>query len=366
MTKKNIEISLMKESEIEAVISFYNDLYKDNRTKEKFVWEFFHTPAGQAIYVIAKDSETQQIIGTQCAIPIELITHTGNTILTAKSEDTLVDPNYRGLNIFDNMYQLLFEKCRERGIKYLWGFTSAKKPFLKLGFEIPFGHSQSTMVMNIAAAYKYLASLNPKNNFLAQFKIMGLCIASKMLTIKRLFISSKVANAKYNYSESGKKIQENAHIPHLSTSYKGFSIKADLPFLRWRIENNPYHTQIFNVYFYQNSEIVANLIFNHHKNGVWYLILDTYAASLSVDEKKIILNRTIDLLQEKENNTLSLIRTWDFSHNEYGKSEIGLREKVGFVHLERGISFVWKSLDDANKLNVSDFNLSRIASQGMV
>ncbi|MFZ1676711.1 MAG: GNAT family N-acetyltransferase, partial [Saprospiraceae bacterium] len=149
MTKKNIAISLLQDVDIPELLDFYNLINNDNRDKEKFLWEFYNAPAGKAIYVIAKDADTQKIIGSQCAIPVDLITQTGDIIHTGKSEDTLVHPDYRGLNIFENMYSMLFEKCRESGIKYLWGFTSAKKPFLRLGFTIPFDHSQSLMVLNI-------------------------------------------------------------------------------------------------------------------------------------------------------------------------------------------------------------------------
>jgi len=366
MTKKNIEIVLLKDNEIEELNNFYNSIHKVNRDKEKFVWEFVNAPAGKAIYVIAKDIDTQKIVGTQCAIPIEIINDKGNVVLTAKSEDTIVHPDYRGLNIFDNMYKLLFEKCRENGIKYLWGFTSAKKPFLKLGFEIPFIHTQSLMVFSIISAYKYLSKLNSKNSFLPLLKIFFLCFASKLISLKRLLISEKSLDKNFSFSHYDKSTVKDNNQLFPKSTYNGFWIKQNLSFLTWRIANNPYHEKIFNIYFCLNSNVVANLIFNHHKNSVWYLINDTYSAEISEEQRIAILNKSIKLLLAKEKNNVKLIRTWDFSHNDYGKNEIITRKKIGFIHLERGVSFVWKSLDESNTLNANDFILSRIATQGVV
>jgi len=365
MANKNIEITLLKSSEIDELLVFYNFLYKDNRTKEKFHWEFNNAPAGKAIYIIAKDTKTNKIVGSQCAIPIELITDNGTTILTAKSEDTLVDPEYRGLQIFENMYQLLFEKCRVNGIKYLWGFTSAKKPFLRLGFIIPYDHSQSLMVMDISSSYKYLSALNPKNNLSSLFKILMLCFISKLASYKRILISEKSLKNNFSYSEFGKALPENNN-DLFQPDYKGFWIKQDLLFMKWRIVDNPYHEKIFNIYFYAGTDIVANLIFNHHKNGVWYLVTDAYSAIISAKQQTAIFKKALRLLLAKEKRNVKLIRSWDFSHNENGIKEISIRKQSGFTHIERGVSFVWKSLDPKDTLNVRDFNLSRIASQGVI
>ena len=85
---RKVEISLLQESEIDEVIAFYNNIYKTDRTREKFIWEFLEAPAGKAIYVIARDLEHNNIVGTQCAIPIELLTDDGAVVLSAKSEAT--------------------------------------------------------------------------------------------------------------------------------------------------------------------------------------------------------------------------------------------------------------------------------------
>ena len=366
MTKKNIEISLLQDLDIDEVIRFYNSIYKSTRTREKFDWEFKDAAAGKAIYVIAKDTNTKKIVGTQCAIPIELITTGGKTILTAKSEDTLVDPAYRGLNIFENMYKLLFEECKKSRITYLWGFTSAKKPFLKLGFSIPYDHSQSLKVFDILPSYKYLSGLNATNTTGAKIKIMLLCGIARGVTLKNYFFSGDDLIQDFETTVKSKvQTIDNSELQK-SLVNNHFAIKQNADYLNWRVKNNPYHEKIVSVTFSSKAHEVANIIFNEHKPGIWYLLNDVYTQELSQKQKVAMLHRSIKLLQYQENREVDLIRAMDFSHNDYAIKEMQQRKNIGFVHLDRGISFVWISLDEQNTLNAKDFILSRIATQGIV
>jgi hypothetical protein len=366
MTKKTIEISLLNDLNIDDVISFHNSIYNENRTREKFLWEFHNAPSGKAIYVIAKDIETQKIVGTQCAIPIELTNADGSNILTAKSEDTLVDPDYRGLQIFEKMYQLLFEECKKQNIKYLWGFTSAIKPFLKLGFSIPFSHSQSLMVFRILPSYRYLNQLNTKNKSVDRLKILALCLMSTLFSFKRHFYLSKevIQNFKLLIKDKESIVDPNEFLNVDLDNY--FSIKQDPKFYNWRIANNPYHEKIIKIAFLSKSKAVGNILFNHHKNGVWYLINDFYSKELSDKQKENFLKEAINILLNNDSQPVNMIRTWDFSHNVYHRNEIELRKKTGFFHLDKGISFVWKSLDENDTLDPNNFILSRLASQGVI
>ncbi len=367
--EKDIQIALLDKHETDEVIDFFNLTYNENRSKAKFLWEFDAPPAGKAIYVIAKDKLTKKIIGTQCAIPIDIITGKGELIRTAKSEDTLLNPEYRGMKLFDKMYQLLFEECRKQKIKFIWGFTPAKKPFKQLGFEIPFDQGQSLLVKSIFSAYSYLSKLNSNNTRISLLKIFALCVVSKIKSYKDFFISNSQIDSKYSIQVTDKnEIYDNNSFIHkvFENDNDGFTINQDIPFLTWRIKNNPYYGKVYSIYFSDKSEVVSTIVFNHHKDGIWYIVYDLYAKKLTVDEKTKMLSKAIKKLIEKEKGNVKLIRTWDFDTNRYNKSAIEIRLKMGFIYLNKGISFVWKSLDDGQPLNPNNFLLSRLASQGVV
>ncbi len=359
-----IDIELLREEDIPELIRFYNHLYKENRTIEKFRWEFFTAPAGGTIYVVAKDAENGKIVGSQCAIPIHLQRADGTKILTAKSEDTLVDPTYRGMSIFENMYKLLFAECEKAGIKYLWGFTSAKKPFERLGFALPYSHSQSLFVKRISGAYQYLSSLNAKNTAVSRMKIFGLCIGARFKAMFAPLSSAAKEVSAYECIIEHKNSLYTKAAPVENLLDSGFSIQQDRSFMDWRITTNPYHSEVLRVAFTSGNETLGDVIFNHHKNGTWYLIADLYNKKLNKDQRTAMFRHAIHMLHKNVQGA-ALVRTWDFTHNQQGRDEIQMRLDSGFVHLERGVYFVWKGLGDQS-LNANDFALSRIASQGMI
>ena len=62
---------------------------------------------------------------------------------------------------------------------------------------------------------------------------------------------------------------------------------------------------------------------------------------------------------------VSIIRFWGFKQNEYLQQELSLLEKAGFFYAKKGIGFVWKDLDTANRnLNPNQLFVSRTFTQG--
>lgn len=366
MKTSNIHYSFLNESDIEAVNHFHNRIYGDNRTTEKFIWEFFHGPCGKAIYVIAKDTTTRQIIGTQCAIPLFLSNMNGEKTLTAKSEDTLIDPEYRGQKIFENMYKLLFDECKKNGINYIWGFTSASKPFRKIGFDTPFSHSQSLLVNNIKNSYFYLSSLNPKNTNFDKLKILGLIIFSKIKSFK-LFLQKTTDISNY-ILKAGDQSEIDSLNPLFQSSSSGesnnFFIYQDRDYLNWRIKNNPYSRKLYNFSFFRNDNMVANIILSLHNHNVWYLVHSIFCADIPEKHKLQMFAKSIRFLYGKEKPVL--IRSWNFQSNPLNNSEILLLRKSGFVHINKGIYFVWKTLIENAGLVPENFHLSRMATQGVI
>jgi len=354
-----VKFRLALENDYKRINDFYNFMYKSNRTIEQFYWEFHHGAFGKSIYVIAEDDG--KIIGTNCVIPIDLITADGKIIRSGKSEDTLVDPKYRGQKIFYKIYDYLFEKSKEQGIQVIWGFTSAKKPFKKIGFDVPFDHLQSLAVNNVWSSYKYLSSLNIKNNGFDKVKIFGLCFLSKVKTLGNF--TNKV---------DGFKVKMNTKIidgiddlieSNLATLDSSFSILQNSKFQDWRIYKNPNYTKVHTFGFYNSSDkLMALLVLNSHKNNVAYIIQSTFYSDLSKKQKAEMLQY---VSKQVFKSGVVLIRNWHFNTNTINKSELEIFTKSNFTVLNRGVGFVWKELDDIG-YPPEKFNLSRIATQGNI
>jgi hypothetical protein len=355
-----IIIELLQNQDIDKVNHFYNTIYNSNRTRAEFEWEFIHTPLMKAIYVVAKDKNTGQIVGTQCAIPCHLKIAEGSLILSAKSEDTLVDPKYRGKKIFEKMYALLFTECKQNGINYIWGFTYATKPFSNVGFEIPFSANIGIIAISIAKSYNYLKSLNKKNSFIDKFKILGLSCLSKLNYIRHLLNTHKGFNG-YIFNKLVVDDLTTLLDEILKDNRDLFYILQDKEFLRWRIFANPY-----NLKFHQSSlndnknNLVANIIYSIDTNGVAYIIQQLFAESVTKEIKQAFLAKIFTEIKKEA----FIIRYWAFTINRYMINDKLLLESTGFTFINRGISFVWKDIDNQNIINPKNLIISRMASQG--
>ena len=131
--------------------AFHNDFYNTCRTDAAWKWEFNSwAPAISRGYCILAEAEGR-IVGTQSAIPIPLIAM-GRPLLSAKSEETLVDKDFRTSRIFARMYDVLNRKLVKDSVAVTWGFTPAGASFKRVGFEVPAGTRQIIKSLRADAA----------------------------------------------------------------------------------------------------------------------------------------------------------------------------------------------------------------------
>lgn len=349
---EEIVYRLASDADIDRINKFYNKIYNKNRTYEQFYWEYNSAPAGKAIYVIAEHDN--KVVGTQCAIPYYIIDKNNKQTLTAKSEDTLVSPDYRGKRIFENMYSLLLEECIKKEISFIWGFTYADKPFKKIGFEIPYKSTMGLMALKPLQAARYFYSITAKKNISSYLKILALTIFS---FIKFLFLflkSSRKIELDFN------NIDYNSNHFNYIESNNLFGLKLDCEFLDYRINRNPYNSNYKTVNYYDSKALKASIKFNITKENIAYIIHVYFADDLSSRTRNSFLINTI---LQTEINRCSVIRFWGFNHNIENKREIECLKESQFVFINRGISFVGLNLTK-RPINFNNFILSRMASQG--
>lgn len=349
-----ITIRLLQDHEVDLANTFFNEVYQTNRAIENFKWEFLNGPFGKAIYTIAVDDSITthiKIVGIQCAIPIELISSKGKIVLTAKSEDTLVDPSYRGQKIFERMYELLFAECKKAGIQYIWGFTPAQKAFERIGFEIPFKSEQALLVFNPFKAYTYLKSLNAQNKTIDKLKIFGLSLLSWSMGLKRHFLKSNVKDLKETSIQKKNDLFQSCY-----TTQEYFTLNETDQYLNWRISQNPFQNSYTNVQLNRNEKVVIDVILNIRKD-VGYVEQVFSAQSELAPMLAAVAERV-------KKNKIPLIRALCFSSNEELRSQGEQLSKAGFTYLKRGSYFVWKCLDPSTQISPSRLLLNRLFTQG--
>ncbi len=329
-------------------------MYQINRPIENFKWEFLEGPFGKAIYVIAVEETsitTTKIVGIQCAIPIELISSKGKVVLTAKSEDTLVDPAYRGQKIFERMYALLFDECRKAGVQYLWGFTPAQKAFERIGFEIPFKAEQALLVFNPLKAYHYLTGLNAQNTSVDKLKILGLCMLSWIKGFKRHFISLRNNDLREALIQKKNDFFQTCYGDH---DY--FTLNETDEYMKWRIDQNPFQNSYSSFQLHKNETLAIDAILNVRED-VAYL---EQIFSCQNETAPIIAS----LAAKATKKNVSLIRALCFSTNQELVLQGDQLTKAGFTYLKRGSYFVWKSLNTSIHISPNRLLLNRLFTQG--
>jgi hypothetical protein len=352
--ENNIVYRLADDKDIPGINSLYLSSYNRERTTEQFVWEYNSAPAGRAIYVVAELNG--KIIGSQCVIPYYCITRDNRKILTGKSEDTLVSHDQRGKGIFENMYKLLIEECEKRDIQFVWGFTYATKPFIKIGFEVPFAASMLLSALKPLEASRYFSSLSRDKSQISRIKILCMCYWSY----------SKHILAKYNLNERKVTItQEEISLNSDSFNYlqdqNHFGLNLDKAFLDYRVNNNPYNKSYYCYTWRQNDIVKACIYFNITKDNVGYILHVFFDDSLSRRQASGFIRKCIE---ETELKSTSVARFWGFTHNSQNLAEVNHLLAAGFIKLNRGISFVFKKIKPNFNFDINHFVLSRMASQG--
>lgn len=348
------------ENDYISINNFFNRIYSANRTIEEFYWEFHNGPFGKSVYVIAEDGNN--VVGTNCVIPIILKLDDGTLIKSGKSEDTLVDPNYRGQRIFFNIYEFLIKACQEEDIKVIWGFSSAKNVFEKIGFSVPFSSKKSLLVNRVSESYKILKKTNNSKTSIDRIKVLGMCVLSKSKMFFKM--TNRVPNG-YRIITSPisdgavEKLIDN----NLKSSTSLFGIQQTSSYQTWRLYNNPnlYKLHTYGVYD-KTDKLIALIVLNSRKDNTASICQAT------VDYQSIDDNDAIEIFKYVIADILAkgivLINDMLFDTNSLNKRELRNLSKAGFTFFNKGNGFVWKIIGECN-LSPENFYLSMMSTQGV-
>jgi GNAT superfamily N-acetyltransferase len=102
-------------------------------------WQYIQNPAGGPIVAFSRDAEMvhgDQIAAVYAVFPVRFKLDE-QLVVGAQSLDTLTDGNYRGQGLFGKLATAVYDRCRETGVKFVYGFpngSSAPGFFGKLGW----------------------------------------------------------------------------------------------------------------------------------------------------------------------------------------------------------------------------------------
>jgi hypothetical protein len=289
----NITSRKFAEKDKEELNALYNLVAGRSRNIEQFEWEWLATPEGWGSMWLLEDSDTGKIIGHHGLIPIKF-SYFGSPILTGKTENTVMHPQYRGKGIYYPFEVKFCEEAKERFqlLYTTWAVAEHGRIRLKLGYAIVGRYAHYIKATKKSYLDKYLANTikgGIRNRFIAAL-LVGISKAGSVFlmpffsregSMDRTVKLERVTNIETVAEELDKFWERN----------KGkFGITADRNsrYLKWRIFDNPNLTHEFFLARRQ-SDVVGYVITRNAGEGRG-VIIDLIASNN--DEK--VFNTILD------------------------------------------------------------------------
>lgn len=362
-----VELKFLERESILKVLHFFNTAQSDhlqtnNRTEEEFDWLFIKSFLKPALYSVALDSDSGEIIGTYAGIFIPMVSKNGEYILTLKGEDTLLSLDKMiGLEKRDLLKELLetiVKKSKDDKVMFMWGFTPARAAFKRCGFKIITRIRGSFYVTDPSGFYKYQIDKFPQLTLLRKVQLF-IFSWFNYLNIKAKFINpGNYYGKKISLDEIDEKmllsfLPENVYTTYLSKD-----------FLRWRIKENPSPLEYGFLEFRNTEErIVAYFIYSLNEEKVYFVEQFLFARKLRDNDKIQIMNIAFRYCR---NQKAIMVRALGLSHNDINLLEMRLLSKSGFYFFNNPEEsyFVFQNFTDFD-IKPEDVYLSRLNTQGI-
>ncbi len=337
----SMDIQLIDDGEEILCNQFYNRIYKRNRTIDQWRWEFAQNNYKSSPIPYARVMDESQVVGTQAFIPIRMIDIDG-VFWTAKSEETLVDPDYRGRQLFEKMYNFLFDYARTNQFACIWGFTPAIKAFKRLDFSFPgkvdqiFIPFQNKSISLLLKKEDRSENVNFKNKLKrAVFLIAGL--VAQGISMVRLNLNKNSPLAGLAIKRWDKPDEQCGELcKQFIQQWGGTTIYRDAEYMQWRFFDNPYVKCIVKG-VYDQDRLLGWVAYNIGDDGMGYLIdLILIRADYTVAPKEIIKQLLIEAAIGCRNMGASGIRGWHANNHPFDKLICEAARDVGYYHIRKG------------------------------
>jgi len=368
---------LLQPDEIEAVNAFYNDPQERPgaevrgyvpRTTEQWLWEFNSNNLEAPPYAVSLCKG--RIVGSQAFIPIELI-RGGEIIPSEKSEDTLINLDYRGMGLLDEMYALLLRRAKGCGVGIQWGFTTtAVRPLLRSEFK------------SLGKIDELRADLNPV------YALSALLLSGKVgfSTVGRLFkaipelprlalsfISGSLKRARTPPPPGDITVTElecpdeccDRFSYEFSRQWEGFSVHLSAGYLKWRLYDNPFFRyKVYAANF--GDEMVGLAAFKLDDRGKIGKISELVAIPTEKSGADQVLNALLQPgLEHFRRNRYKYVIGWAAGEHPFTQIVRSILHRHGFSVIRKELEFMVRTVSTADDrcFDLNQWRLSEIMTE---
>lgn len=356
-----MQVEFLKDDDIEECNDFHNRAYGSNRTLKQWHWQFDPLLGGKRPFVVAK--EGGRVVGTQALMPITMLDAAGE-LLTAKSEETLVNPSMRGKGVFQKMYEPLTAYAREQGVKAIWGFTPAHKAFEGIGFYVPDRTSQLVHPLSVRAAAAFGDSVGTGLRRVAMGAAIG---AASLVSAARVALASDRTSGIHLEVLEQPPAEAGAFCREFVRGWGGVTILRDQAYLKWRYYDNP-AVRATLLGAYRGETLVGWVAYSLDEASIGYIV---DAIVLRTEDAQQILHALMlqSVLALRSAGAVA-IRSWRLNAHPFDQLISKVARSLGFYLLRRGepvVLYLAQGKDAAASLSVwDDWFVTRAYTQGEV
>lgn len=354
-------IEYLKDEDIEECNDFYNRAYGSKRTLEQWHWQFNHLLWGKRPFVVAK--EGGRVVGTQALMPITMLDVEGD-ILTAKSEETLVDSSMRGKGVFQKMYEPLTAFALEQGVKAIWGFTPANKAFEAIGFQVPNRTSQLVHPLSVRAGAAFEDSVGTGMRGVTMSAAIG---AASLVSAALVALASDRSRGIRLEILEQPPAEADTLCREFVRGWGGTTILRDSAYMKWRYYDNPVVRATL-LGAYRGDTLVGWMAYSLDESSIGYIV-DTIV--LRTEQAPRILHALMlqAVLTLRAAGAVA-IRSWRLNAHPFDQLISKVARRLGFYLLRRGepvVLYLAPELDPAASLaDWNDWFVTRAYTLGEV
>lgn len=128
--KKTSELSKEERSQI---IGLYNSIFEENWNDSIFENQYLNNVKGDSIHVLMKSDGV--VVGHDAGTP-SFYKINGNQVPAMCNVDTMIHPNYRGIENYYDLMKTAFDKFSDEGYEFVYGFPNDKAFPLVTGIKV--------------------------------------------------------------------------------------------------------------------------------------------------------------------------------------------------------------------------------------
>lgn len=356
-----MNVEFLSDEDIKECNDFHNRAYGSNRTLKQWHWQFDLLLGGKRPFIVAK--EGGKVVGTQALMPITMLDAAGD-ILTAKSEETLVDSSMRGKGVFQKMYEPLMAYALEQGVKAIWGFTPANKAFEGIGFHVPARTSQLVHPLSVRAADAFSDSLGTGMRRVVLRTAIG--AASLVSAIHVALASDRTKGIRLEVIDQPP-VEAGALCREFVRGWGGATILRDQTYLQWRYYDNP-AVRATLVGAYRGDTLVGWMAYSLDEASVGYIV--DAIVPRTEDSQQVLRALMLQAVLALRSAGAVAIRSWRLNAHPFDQLISTVARSLGFYLLRRGepvVLYLAQGKDAVASLSVwDDWFVTRAYTQGEV